>query len=355
MFGDRTPLSRARPLALPGLALVATLLLGACEDGPTDPGLEGAFEETGSLELDVTVNPELTDAALRETEALLSGTMTGAAEAEIQEAALHFQAAEASFHRGDRADAVRLGEEARLALGRALVAGGGDAVADQALELAEAVRYDVEGDAAAFDRPDILRTDLGRYLDEARDRQRQGDHARAAARAILARQHADWARIRPYHRDRPGLERAARLAVAMANEGVHLAHRILSLRSDVPERQNRVLEAAERMARRAARLLGAGRLRGALILGHRSVHLSLWAVVLPELDRADVEQVDGAARALLDQAGEYLEANPNDRLQALLRRAETAYRKGAELVAEGHLRGIVLLWRAGVVAAVILP
>ena len=176
------------------------------------------------------------------------------------------------------------------------------------------------GDTVDFDRPSDLKRDVDSLLDQATDALDRGDDVTAGKRVIDAHRRTDRSRVRRHDADP---ERGAKLVVAMAEQAVELANSILNgtvIRPDPgdPETDDRI---------RALTDVATSEFQ-----------------FLVEVARTELE----AARIALD-----LDPEPNEYFETLLVRAVAAFETGVEHLENGNPRGIQLIWRAGVVGAVI--
>ena len=203
--------------------------------------------------------------------------------------------------------------------------------------------------------------DKRRYATWVTDALERGDNVTAGKRVMDAHRLADRSRARRHDADP---ETWAKLVVAMAEQAVELANRILNLEV-ISERQQHLLDTAARLAAASAEAYLNGHFRRAIVLGHKAVTVSLMAVIRP--DRVTEDRIRSitdvatsefrflveVARAELEAARIALEGTPNEYFEKLLKRAVAAFESGVEHLKNGHPRGIQLIWRAGVVGAVI--
>lgn len=329
------------------LAALAAVGLAACDGSPADPAMDDALEPGLDEELELVTDPLLAEGVLQEVRATLGPEGASDAAGEMQQAEALFAEARAAHRRGDPTQALSLGREARRSLARAMLQAGGPALVDEALARVEFRARSLESMQS--------RTRVQDRIREARGHRHGSEHLRAGEGAVHGMQEADRERRREEAREHRDSRERALLAVSMAREAVSLANRLLDEQADPAEVQERLLAAAEELAALAADALSEERREAAVAAGHRAVDLALMAVILPEIDREDVEQVDGGAVELLTEARAHLAENPDELLQRILDRAERLYLWGTELVDEGNLRGLCPTWRAGILAAVVLP
>ena len=100
-------------------------------------------------------------------------------------------------------------------------------------------------------------------------------------------------------------------------------------------------------------------------MGHKAVSVSLMAVIRPDpvtdarirsitdVATSEFRFLVDVARAELQAARVALEQEPNEFFEKLLNRAVEAFETGLKHLENGNPRGIQLIWRAGVVGAVI--
>ena len=351
-----------------GFLMLLFLLWGAfyltgCEDVATSPAFD-EFEEfeqfpgsTAELEdLELTIDSDIVMSVIANVEAELGPNPSAVALNEIQEAVALFQMAQVEYSNGKYEQVEVLGEAARMALSRSLVTDRGTVGIDDRIARTDNLRRRLQaGDTLGFDRPGDLADHLRRLVDQAKDARRVGNDVLAGARVVEGDQRTDRSRGRDNDRDRDrghATDVTARLAVAMANNAVDLASGLLD-GGEVSERQIHLLETAARLASSAAEALEAGRFRAAVMLGHKAVTTSLWAVVAPEVTEEEVRMIKDLAEEMLEAARAALAANPDEALQLLLDHAVAAFELGVAKLEEANLRGIGLIWKAAVVGAVI--
>jgi hypothetical protein len=339
------------------------MYVAGCTDLPTDPGSEAVpLLEISDAEIEMATDPDLTAALLEDVSGAMSANMTAEASTEISTAASLFGQASVALTQGDYDQVRSLGDRARDALGRALANGRDRSALDDFIDrTTDLQRVLASGDAADFDRPTDLARDVDRLLTEATDARDRGDDVTAGKRVIDAHRRADRSRVRHHHGDP---EKGARLAVAMADKAVELANRLLA-GTVINTRQQRLLDAAARLAAASAEAYGNGHFGRAIVFGHKAVSVSLMAVIRPDRATDDVirsitDVTNSVFRVLIEVAEAELEAarialeeEPNEEFEKLLARAVNAFETGVELVETGHPRGIQKIWRAAVVGAVI--
>ena len=366
----RTPASHdgtAGTISVERLFLILTLVVWTaffvtgCTDLPTDP----AFGETlsiGDVEVEMATDPDLTASLIEDVSISMTANMTAEAATAISTADSLFDQARDELTRGDHQRVRYLGDQARDALGHALASGRDRSSLDDFTDRVRDVRRQLAaGDTAHFDRPNDLKRDIDLLLDQATDALDRGDHVTAGKRVIDAHRLSDRSRVRRHDVDP---ETWARLVVAMANQAVELANRILNL-GVISERQQHLLDTAARLAAASAEAYENGHYRRAIVLGHKAVSVSLVAVIRPDsvtderirsltdVANSEFRFLIDVARAELEAAKVALEQEPNAFFEKLFNRAVEAFETGLEHLENGNPRGIQLIWRAGVVGAVI--
>ncbi len=359
----RAPASQS---GAPGIVMLIVLIWAAiyiagCTDLPTDPGFE-AVQSTADLEVEMATDPDLTASLIEDVSISMSANMTATASAEISTADSLFAEARDELTRGDHQRVRSLGDQARDALGRALASGRDRSSLDDFTDrIRDTRRQLAASDTADFDRPSDLKRDIDNLLDQTTDALDRGDYVTAGKRVIDAQRLTDRSRVRRHDADP---EKGARLVVAMAEQAVALANRILN-GTVTSVRQQHLLDTAARLAAASAEAYLNGHFRRAIVLGHKAVTVSLMAVIRP--DRATDDRIRAitdvatsefrflveVARAELEAARIALEGTANEYFEKLLKRAVAAFESGVEHLKNGHPRGIQLIWRAGVVGAVI--
>jgi hypothetical protein len=348
----RAPASRS---GAPGFLMLIVILWGAvnltgCTDTSSNPELDN-MPPVEDVEIELATDPDLTASLIEDVSSSMAANMTTAASVEIVTAEGLFSQANLALTSGDLDRVRSLGDQARDALGQALSRGRNRSSLDDFIDRARNVRRRLaNGDTDEFDRPDELRRQLDRLLDETDIALSRGDDAAAGRRAVDAQQRTDRSRARRHDADP---EKGARLAVAMANQAVALANRLLD-GTEIDERTQHLLDTAARLAAASAEAFGSGHFRQAIMLGHKAVNVSLMAVIRPDkVTDVGFEALIAAAEAELAAARAALDLEPNEELEKLLSRAVEAFESGVELIRSGNDRGIHLVWKAAVVGAVI--
>jgi len=335
----------------PGILMLVLVLLGAlyfagCADVGTAPDLD-VSEEVNGLELELATDEELAAVLLDDVESTLGAGAPTASVVGLETAESAFAGARDAAAAGDEREAVRRGLAARRALAGSLVAGGDRTVEiylERTRSLLDRMRA---GDGIAEFSPasDVLGRIAGTGAAIDSDLAR-GDRVAAVERAVRANQEADRDRARRHDRD-PGP--FARFSVAMGWEAVEHAGRLLE-DDDATGRQEQLLAVSVRMAESAQVALDAGRYRRAIALSQRAVSLSLMAVVHPEVTEEDAAEIEALALAELEAAAA---RDLTEFEEKILARARATFDSGVEAIRSGDLRGVKLVWRAGMAAAVI--
>lgn len=347
---------------IPRAGTVATVLLlaaGCVESAPTvveELSSPGSAEAPASqLELEIAVDPELTEAVIESAEAQLAWAWGGQWSRILFRARMEFQHARAALQAGDT---VRTREHARLgrmAVAEALIAGQGHGAIDDLRSGIEDLLMRIEESPQEFHDATRLRATVQSMLQEARGLRAVGRHGAAGARLILAEQHVErarWARTQNAGHDRP---RLARLQVARAQEALDLARALLP--DEINERQEHLLNAASRLAGAAAEALALGQTRRAIHLAGHAELLALRSVLLP--DGASEEEARALAQVserLLAAATEAVAADPTPAREWLLSLANRLHEAGLAKLEQGETRwAAALLWHSGVTSAVLAP
>ena len=362
-LGERHRVNRLHDLfGLIFLIWVAVYISG-CTDLPTDPTFDD-IPPIDDVEVEMATDPDLTASLIEDVSSSMTANMTAGAAAEISTADSLFTQARVELTRGDYQRVRSLGNQARDALGRALAKGRDRSSLDDFIDRVRDVRRQLAaGDTVDFDRPSDLKRDVDSLLDQATDALALGDDVTAGKRVIDAHRRTDRSRVRRHDADP---EKGAKLVVAMAEQAVELANRILNS-TVISERQQHLLDKAARLAASSAEAYENGHYRRAIVLGHKAVSVSLIAVIRPDPEtddriRALTDVATSEFQFLVEVARTELEAarialdldpEPNEYFETLLARAVAAFETGVEHLENGNPRGIQLIWRAGVVGAVI--
>ena len=362
MYRSPAPSSRAPGYLMLLFVLWGALYFSGCTDTPSDPGFD-QIPPVEDVEIEMATDPDLTAALIEDVTSTMSANMTAEASLEISTAESLFSQARVELTQGDYERVRSLGDQARDALGRALAQGRDRSSLDSYIDrMRHLRRLLAAGDTADFDRPSDLQRDIDRLLDEATAALDHGDKATAGRRVVDAIERTDRSRARRHDGDP---EKGAKLAVAMAEQAVQLANRLLN-GSEISERKQHLLDTAARLAASSAEAFENGHFRRAIMFGHKAVSVSLMAVIRPDgetdekiralfdLAGSVIEGLIDLAEAQLEAARIALELEENEYLEKLLTRAQTAFESGVEHVENGNPRGVQLIWRAAVVGAVIV-
>lgn len=342
------------------LMLAASPLLAACDQTSTAPDAEVDFETPGALsaDLEISVNPEYSTAAIENTEIALGSEYGPTSQAFVQSAQQHFATAQARFAAGDSEGALVSGQEAREDLAEALIAGLGVDEVDVMIDEAEGVVTTLAVDASSYADPGSLAVTLAGLVDGAKADKQNGRVNDAGEKMVRARQLVDHARKRLMRLvDRPNdvLTRdvLVRLQVAQGGKAIGLAERLIG---DAPnDRQLRLLARASELQRKAMVAFEKGYKGRAFSLAHRAEIKALQAVVITDgVNERDINTVKDAATALLEEATAVVEAGESAVDLALLKLATRLYNAGIDKLEEGNVRGLVLLWHSATMSAVII-
>jgi hypothetical protein len=341
--------------------LLTTLVvagLAACSDNPT--GLDSG-SPVGDAPVDLSVNSDMElqvsgDDVLAEVvveDMLLSmDSPPDGAGTPFAEARTCFRDARTLLRVGDEEGAKAQAEECRRMLLEVLIAERGEEAIDELRDRVVLLLERLEEADDEFERLADLKDKIQGLLDEADSFLADGDLVSAGERLVLALQCAD--RMRHRHREfihNP--ETFARFAMARGVEAVKLAYGVIE---EPTLKQERVLFHAEELLRRAQFAFEHGANRRAVVLARRAEGRALFAVL--ECERPTVED----AMMLLDLADRMIAAaeeaigeNPTPHQQALLHRAIRLRDAGAQAINTWHWRGVGLLWRAAVLAGILVP
>jgi len=326
--------------------LWGALYVSGCADASSGTGLD-LPTENDPLEMELAVNDDLSSLLVDDVVNTLGPDLTSAASLEIDAAQSLFASARASDRSGDPKGAIRHGAEARIALARALLAGGDRPLREytgRTRQLRDRLASGATTDE--FNRPNDVLSSLSSAVTAIESALARGDGLGAAQSAVRVNQEVDRDRAHRPERDRGPI---AELWVRMAHEAVDIAGRLLE-GTEPSDRQIHALESAGRMAESASEALAAGQVSRAFALSHRAVALSLMAVVLPEVTVEDAAAIEAFAQAELEAAWA---RDLSEFETKVLGRAQAIFEVGVERIRTGDLRGVNLVWRAGVAAAVI--
>ena len=339
------------------LMLAVSPLLAACDQTTTGPEVFGT-PVTMSADLEISVNPEYSAAAIESAEIALGSNYGTSSQALVQSAEHHFAAARSHFAAGDSEGALLSGQEAREDLAEALIAGLGVGEIDVMIDEAEGVVTTLAVDASSYADPGSLSATLAGLVEGAKADKKKGRVNDAGEKMVRARQLVDRAR-RGWMRlvDRPNdvLTRdvLARIQVAQGGKAIGLAERLIG---DAPnDLQIRLLARASELQRKALAAFEEGYKGRAVTLAHSAEIKALQGVVITDgVGERDVNTIKDAATALLDEATAAVEAGESAVDVALLELATRLYNAGLDKLEEGNVRGLVLLWHSATMSAVII-
>ena len=221
---------------------------------------------------------------------------------------------------------------------------GGDAEAQAAAALDQgATQAEVVMEASVSDMPEGL-LPAGR---------RHGRPDSTSTRPDSVRQRPDSVGHRPDGRGRPDRSRRAELAVELGAEAIALAEELIG--ADATADENRHLEHAKALQRRAEAALEAGREAAAVQLAQAAQLAALKAVVLPDgVTEEEVARIAAFAEDLLEQARAAVGGDASAVQQHLLALAERFFAAGSEQVVQGAIRGIVALWKSATLSSFLI-
>jgi HEPN domain-containing protein len=343
-------------------ALLSLLPLAACEQGAlTDPADDDlaladlSFEDQLSLEL--LADPATTEAALDLTDtqtgaAFRKGWGPGSNAGRRNQAEQAFREAGDALAQGDLLRARDRARDGRRLVSESIQLAGGASAIEGMVERTEALTTIITADPDAFANPGKLGLQIGKIATMAREASQSGDQVRAGAMGVLAEQ--AFRHQRRNHEGDPS--RRASLAVALADEAVGLATRILDEQVPTADAQQRdFLTTAEEFLAAAKRALEAEEFARAVHLAHQAQWWSLKAVVIPGgVTEEDARFVLELAETLYGQAREAIGSEPTEVEAALLARAARLIEHGKAKLGSGSFRGIGALWKAAVLSSWLL-
>ncbi len=337
------------------ILMLAALLAGGavgCDDSSTGPESGDPSTDLGvnaDMELQVVGDADLAEVLIDDMSLSMATPTDGPPFGVGREC---FRDARQLLRNGDEDAARTQARECRMNLVRSMFERHGEGSIDELFARVESLVERVGEASDEFARLADLEVKLRGLLDEAYALQDGGDLVGAGERLVLALQIADRMRHRHPDFDRDP-EVVARLAMARSGEAIRLAERL------IPEptlKQEGLLFRAVELRRRAQFSYEHGWYRRAVAQAHRAEQLSLVAVLNGE--RPTVED----ALALLALADEMIadaEAAigdaPTEAQQRILAHAIRLRNRGAEAINMWQWRGVGLLWRAAVTAAVLIP
>lgn len=352
------------------MALALAGVFAACSDDSSllDPGTDPQ-----GIELDLQVDEDLTELALTDAEAAMSGLLdpvmssevqantpallaepdpgaVDAARVKLQEARQLFIQAREAWRHGDTETAAELAFQARTKIAEAWVMVFGEEAFERHRQRVEQVISWLE--QRVDDESSQLLSRIRELRDEA-DAIRSEDPAseqhliRATERLVLALQIANREEA---HMRRLEMAQHARLQVFMAQSAVDLAQQIAG--DDATERQTYAWRHAQHLAAYAGEALGAGRFRLAFTLAREAENVALVVVMLePGLEQARVQAMVELAERAISAAEEALAGSDAQSFRVrLLEHAKVLQAKGNELAFSRPRMAIHILWHASVMA-----
>jgi hypothetical protein len=365
------------------LLLLSLFPLAACDEGaPTEPANDDlkladmTFEDQLTLEL--LADPATVEAALdlADTQAGAAyrrgfgnvggslgsgqgggngnggGGMGGANAQRRNQAENAFRQAQDALAQGDLLRARDRARDGRNLVAESIELSGGASAIEGMVERVEALPATISADPDAFVNASKLGLQIGQIATQAREACQDGDQTRAGALGVLAEQ-----AFRHQHRNNEqNHSRRAALAVALADEAVGLAERILDEQDPAAEtEQLDLLATAKEFLAMAHRALEAGELARAAHLAHQAQWWALKAVVIPGgITDEDARLVLELAESLYAQAREAIGPEPTELEAALLARAARLIERGKSVLESGSGRGIGALWKAAVLSSFLI-
>lgn len=345
------------------LAGILVGVLAACSEDSSVLGPDSGNQQ--STEVDLSVDPDLTEAIVTDAEAALNALVSPApapgapslfgappdttkiaeARALLAQAREKFAAARQAWAAGDTETAAQLALEGRTLVAEAMTLVFGEEAVQRFMERVEHViswlRERVDEESST------LLARIRELKDEAQVRWDGGDFIGALERLILALQIAERERA---HMRRTDIGEHARLSVFMANSSIGLATEVVG--TDATDRQLLVLRHAEFVLSEAERALGVGRFRLAFSLARETVNLALVAVMLEPT--TDVEKVQAminlSERAIMAAETAVSQLDPTSFPVRLLEHAKTLQARGIEISTTEPRVAIHVLWYASTLA-----
>lgn len=337
------------------ILIVAALVTSgavACDDAATDPGAGDPSTELGvnaDMELQVVGDADLAEVMIDDMSLSMATPTDGPPFGVGREC---FRDARQLLRDGNAEAARTQARECRMNLVRAMFERHGEETIDELFARVESLVERVGEADDEFARHSELEARLRGLLEEAYTLRSGGDLVGAGERLVLALQIADRMRHRHPEFDRdPGA--VARLAMARSGEAIRLAERLIQ---EPTLKQERLLFRAGEFRRRAQFSFEHGWYRRAVAQAHRAEQLSLLAVL--EGERPTVEEALGLldlADELIAAAEEAIGDSPTAVQQRILEHAVRLRDRGAEAINLWQWRGVGLLWRAAITAAVLIP
>ena len=340
---------RLRILMIAGL--VSTGAVG-CDDSSTAPISGDPSTELGvnaDMELQVVGDTDLAEVLIDDMSLSMATPTDGPPFGEGREC---FREARLLLSNGDE-DAARVqARECRMNLVRAMFERHGESAIDELFVRVESLVERVGEASDEFARFAELEAKLQGLLEEAYALRDGGDFVGAGERLVLALQIADRMRHRHPDFDRDP-QAVARLAMARSGEAIRLAERLIPAPT---LKQEGLLFRAVEFRRRAQFSFEHAWYRRAVAQAHRAEQLSLVAVLNGERPTVeDAQRLLGLADEMIAGAREAIGDAPTEAQQRILEHAIRLRNRGAEAINTWQWRGVGLLWRSAVTAAVLIP
>ena len=337
------------------ILMIAALVAGgtvACDDSTTGPVSGDPLTEldvNADMELQVVGDTDLAEVLIDDMSLSMATPTDGPPFGEGREC---FREARQLLSNGDE-DAARIqARECRMNLVRAMFERHGEGMIDEMFGRVENLveRLGEAGDE--FARHAELQAKLRGLLEEAYTLREGGDLVGAGERLVLALQIAD--RMRHRHPDFVlDPQAVARLAMARSGEAVRLADRLIP---DPTTKQEGLLFRAVELRRRAQFSFEHAWYRRAVAQAHRAEQLSLVAVLNGEPPTVEgAQRLLGLADQMIAGAQAAIGEAPTEAQQRILEHAIRLRNRGAEAINTWQWRGVGLLWRSAVTAAVLIP
>lgn len=328
-----------------GMSLWVILAAGltACSDSVTEAPITPATPN--DVELQVAVDPGLAGAMLSEAETVRD-PLPEDVRAKLEECRALFAGAREAFQAGQPERARQLARQGRRCVAEVILMAKGEAGIAHLFERVRELLQRLVDASDEFDRADELAARIETLLQQATIAAEGGDLVAAGERLLFALQLADHFRMR--HPDNGATAAAARFYLARAVAALSLAERCIGdaptgSQLDLLRRTARLVEAARQAAESGAN----GR---AVHLAARAEGVALIAVFDGEPDEAEVDRVIEKTRTLIQEASE---AELGSEQQRLLELSVRLFERGLQEIQAGNIRGIALVWKAGVTASLL--
>jgi HEPN domain-containing protein len=332
-------------------ALVAGGAVG-CDESSTEPLSGDPLTELGvnaDMELQVVGDADLAEVLIDDMSLSMATPMDGPPFGSGREC---FRDARQLLRDGDEDAARTQARECRMNLVRAMLERHGEAALDELFGRVESLVERIGEASDEFARLADLEAKLQELLGEAYALRDGGDLAGAGERLVLALQIADRMRHRHPDFDRDPAA-VARLAMARSGEAIRLAERLIL---EPTLKQEVLLFRAAELRRRAQFSFEHGWYRRAVAQAHRAEQLSLVAVLNGERPTVeDAERLLALADEMIASAQAAIGDAPTEAQQRILEHAIRLRNRGAEAINMWQWRGVGLLWRSAVTAAVLIP